>query len=299
MLNRNWFLITGIFMLSILLLVTFVGPHIPYVKEGIEEGRIRFLDGGKGLLKAPFSPGQQPPFGSDHEGRDLLSVIIVGAKDTLKIILGIVIIRYCLAIPLGLLATRKNNPFSWIVTTWNNVFSSIPIIFSALLLLAIPALVMNENRLWWSVLLLAFIEVGKVSHIIREETQRIVRKPYIEAGITVGISPLRLALGNILPNTYPAIMVNFFIDIGRTCLLIAQLGIFGVFLSQVFVQTNYGVGEMINTSLNWPTLLGQASKDMISSIWIPFWTCVAISFTMFTFTILGEGLRRYFDRKTN
>ncbi|WP_077620517.1 ABC transporter permease [Bacillus sinesaloumensis] len=295
--NRNWYLITGLFMLSILLFVTFVGPQIPYVKEGVEEGRIRFTDGSKEFIRAPFTPSQQPPFGSDHEGRDLLSLIVMGAKETLKVILGIVVLRYLIAIPLGLLATRKNNPFSWIVTAWNNIFSSIPIIFSALLLLAIPALVMNENRLWWSILLLALIEVGKVSHIIREETQRIAKKPYIEAGITIGMSPLRLAFGNILPNTYPSIIVNFFIDIGKTCLLIAQLGIFGVFLSQIFIQTNYGVGELVNTSLNWPTLLGQARRDIISSIWIPFWTCVAISLTMFTFTILGEGLRRYFDRK--
>lgn len=295
--NRNWFLIIGLSMLTLLLLVMFIGPHIPYVQEGIEGGRIRFLEDG-GLLKAPFTPEQQFPFGSDHEGRDLLSVLIVGAKDTMLIILGIVLIRYLIAIPLGLLATKPNNPFSWLVTSWNNIFSSIPVIFSSLLILCIPALVMNENRLYWSILLLALIEVGKVSHVIREETQRIARKPYIEAGITVGVSPLRLALGNILPNTYPAIMVNFFIDIGRTALLIAQLGIFSVFISQVFVQLNYGTGQMINNSLNWPTLLGQARKDMLSSIWIPFWTCVAISFTVFTFNILGEGLRRYFDKKT-
>lgn len=295
--KNNWYLIVGISMLTILLLITFIGPQIPYVKEGIEIERVRFFDDGN-FIPAPFSPKEQFPFGSDREGRDLLSVLIFGAKDTLKIIVGIVLIRYIIAIPLGLLATKKNNPFSWLVTSWNNVFSSIPIIFSALLILCIPALVMNENRLWWSILLLALIEVGKVGHIIREETQRIAKKPYIEAGVTVGISPLRLAIGNILPNTYPSILVNFFIDLGRTALLIAQLGIFAVFLSQVFVQLNYATGEMRNTSLNWPTLLGETRKDMLTAIWIPFFTCFALSVTIYTFNILGEGLRRYFDKKT-
>lgn len=295
--NKNWFLIIGITMVSFLLLVAFVGPYLPFVKEGIQEERLRFPPDGS-ILKAPLAPSSEFLLGTDYEGRDLLSVLIAGTKDTLKIIVGIVLIRYAIAIPLGLLATRKNNIFSWIVTTWNNVFSSIPAIFSALLILCVPALVMNENRLEWSILFLALIEVGKVSHVIREETQRIARKPYIEAGITVGVSPLRLALGNILPNTYPSIMVNFFIDIGRTALLIAQLGIFSVFLSQKFVQLSYGSGEMINESFNWPTLLGQARRDILSAIWIPFYTCIAITFTIFTFNILGEGLRRYFDRRT-
>ncbi|MCH1626472.1 ABC transporter permease [Fredinandcohnia quinoae] len=295
--NKNWFLIIGIAMVSFLLLIAFVGPHLPFVQEGLKVERLRFPPDGS-ILKAPLAPSGEFPFGTDYEGRNLISVLIAGTKDTLKIIIGIVVIRYAIAIPLGLLATRKNNIFSWLVTTWNNVFSSIPVIFSALLILCVPALVMNENRLEWSILFLALIEVGKVSHVIREETQRIARKPYIEAGITVGVSPLRLALGNILPNTYPSIMVNFFIDIGRTALLIAQLGIFSVFLSQKFVQLNYGSGEMINESFNWPTLLGQARRDVLSAIWIPFYTCIAITFTIFTFNILGEGLRRFFEKKT-
>lgn len=296
--KQNRLLIMGTIMITILLLITIIGPHIPYIKNEIDEAsRVRFGENNV-IMTAPFSPEDQFPFGTDREGRDLLSVLIVGAKDTLLMMLVICVIRYLIGIPLGLLASRGKGFFAWIVSSWNHIFSSIPIIFSAMILLSIPVLVMHEFRFYLSILILALIEVGKVAHIVQEETRGILKKPYIEAGITVGMHPIRQLTSNILPNIFPVLVVNFFIDIGRTALLIGQMGIFGIFISQVFVQTGSLVAEMRNTSLNWLTLLGQARNDMLKAFWIPFYTCLAITFTVFTFNILGEGLRRHFDRRS-
>ncbi|MBE4909079.1 ABC transporter permease [Bacillus luteolus] len=296
--KHNRLLFIGIIMVTILLLITLIGPYIPYVKNEIDEAsRVRFGENNV-IMTAPFSPEEQFPFGTDREGRDLLSVLIVGAKDTLLMMLVICLIRYLLGIPLGLLASRGKGFFSWIVSSWNHIFSSVPIIFSAMILLSIPVLVLHEFRFFWSILIIALIEVGKVAHIVQEETIGILKKPYIEAGITVGMHPLRQLISNILPNILPAIVVNFFIDIGRTALLIGQMGIFGIFISQVFVQTGAFAAETVNTSLNWLTLLGQARKDILNAFWIPFYTCLVITFTVFTFNILGEGLRRHYDRRS-
>ncbi|MFT4416417.1 ABC transporter permease [Fredinandcohnia humi] len=294
--RQNRLLVIGIILFVILFLVAFVGPHIPYVEKEIEEAsRVRFGEGNK-ILTAPFSPSQQFPFGSDQQGRDLLSALIVGAKDTLLIILAIAIVRYIVAIPLGLLASRKTGFFTWLLSAWNRIFSSVPTIFSAMLFLSIPVLVLDEDRLFWSIVILSLIEVGKVGYVIQEETRLVAKKPFVEAGVTVGIHPIRQLTHHILPNIFPTVVVSFFIDIGRTALLVGQMGIFAIFITQTFVQGGAFAAQMENTSLNWMTLLGQARKDMLHAMWIPFYTCLAITFTIFTFTILGEGLRRYYDR---
>ncbi|WP_078548457.1 ABC transporter permease [Litchfieldia alkalitelluris] len=262
-----------------------------------EASRVLISESGD-IRTAPFPPSKEFPLGSDRDGHDILSHLIVGAKDTFLIILAICFIRYVLAIPLGLIASRRKNIFSSLLSIWNLLFSSVPPIFSAMILLSIPMLVMSENRLYVSILILALFEVGKVGYIVQQEANAVMKKPFIEAGVTVGVTPLKQLINHVLPNITSVIVVNFFVDIGRTALLIGQMGIFGIFISQVYIQTGSFVAEMSNTSFYWMTLLGQARDDIMNAIWIPIYTSLAITFTIFTFNILGEGLRRYFGRET-
>jgi peptide/nickel transport system permease protein len=95
----------------------------------------------------------------------------------------------------------------------------------------------------------------------------------------------------------PNLVVQFFYDLGRVALIIGQLGVFSVFVTQEFIQIDAGYGKIINTSDNWATLLGAAKKDIYTSYWIPLYAALAILYVIFTFNIIGEGLRRVFERK--
>lgn len=94
---------------------------------------MRFYEGGK-VAKAPFPPSFENPLGTDNDGRDLLSLLIIGTKDTLRYIFLITIIRYLVAIPLAFLAAPKKGLAYMVAGTWNSLFSSIPTIFAAILL---------------------------------------------------------------------------------------------------------------------------------------------------------------------
>ncbi|MGA9227660.1 MAG: ABC transporter permease, partial [Mesobacillus sp.] len=78
---KNWYLIIGTVLLSLFLLVTFLVPHLPFVQEGLQINRIVKLDGQ--FEKAPFPPSSKHFLGTDNDGRDVLSLIIAGAKDTI------------------------------------------------------------------------------------------------------------------------------------------------------------------------------------------------------------------------
>jgi peptide/nickel transport system permease protein len=291
---KNWYLIIGTSLISLFLLVTFIGPQFSFIQEGLEVKRMVKLDGN--FDKAPFPPSSKHLFGTDNDGRDVLSLIIAGAKDTILIIIAITIIRYLTSFLLVLLASLWKQPFTWLINGWNQISSGLPIIFAAILFIVLPVFTFSTNRMEWVILILALIEVGRVSYLIQQRMDTISKAPFVEAGITIGIGPVRFFKNYYLPSLMPDIIVNFCIDLGRVALLLGQLGIFGIFVTQVFVQTNYGYGELQNTSLNWPTLLGEARGDMLRAFWIPFFTASAITFLILTFNILGEGLRRYFDK---
>lgn len=292
--KRNWTLIVGSSFLLFLVLVTLVGPFLPFIDTVLESKRVVFTK--DGIETAPFEPSEKHIFGTDREGRDLLSVIVVGAKDTLMLILGVALLRYSIAMLLALLSINKKGPANWILQGWHQIFSALPVIFSAIILLNLPIFVFNDNRFIWAIIILACIEVGRVGTVLQNQFFRIKRTPYVEAGITVGVSSFTLFTKYYIPNALPELIVQFFLDLGRIALLIGQLGIFSIFITQEFVQLSYGSGEIMNTSFNWATLLGEARGDVIRSFWIPFFPALALAFAVLTFNIFGEGLRKHFHR---
>lgn len=293
---KNKYLTIGTILLGLLLFMTFLGPMLPFVDNELKIERMKFSEDG-GMRRAPIEPSEGFPLGTDREGRDILSMLIVGAKETLFLIFMITALRYVLAIALALLASKGTGIFYKILSVWNQVFSSLPTIFSAIIIVSIPYFVFNENRLAWFIVLVALIEVGKAGMIIQQQANSISKSAYVEAGITVGVGPMGLYSRYYLPNLLPEIFVNFCIDLGRTALLIGQLGIFGIFVSQQFLQTNYGSGEVLNTSINWATMIGAARNDIFLNFWIPFFPALALTIVIMIFNILGEGLRQHFGSK--
>jgi peptide/nickel transport system permease protein len=281
-------------LFSILLLVAIIGPHFSYIKQGIVEKRMVMEDGD--FQRAPFAPSSKHLLGTDHDGRDLLSILIAGAKDTILLIFTITIIRYLLSMLLVLLSFIWKKPFTWLINGWNQLSSGLPIIFAAILFITLPLFTFSPHRMVWVMIILALIEVGRVSYIMQQRILSISRSPFVEAGITIGNGPIRFFNNYYIPSLLPEIIVNFCIDMGRVALLLGQLGIFSIFVTQLFVQTSYGYGELRNTSLSWPTLLGEARGDLLKAFWIPFFTASAITYLILTFNILGEGLRRHFER---
>lgn len=294
---KNSYLVIGVFMTAILIILIFFGSHLPFVDTSLEGERVIIHGPGK-IDTAPFPPSKEFVLGSDREGRDLLSLIIMGTKDTLVLIFAVTFLRYIVAVPLALMAANNRGPVTWMLKWWNHIFSCLPVIFSAIILVNLPFLLFSESRFLWCVVILALIEVGRVGYILQQQAHALSKAPFVEAGITIGVGPLGIYSRYYVPNLLPDIIVNFFIDLGRVTLLIGQLGIFSIFITQEFVQLNLGYGEFINTNINWTTLLGNPRTDVLKAVWIPLFPALAITYTILTFNVLGEGLRQYFNRKT-
>ncbi|MEM5016956.1 ABC transporter permease subunit [Metabacillus indicus] len=292
---RNIPLIAGLIMLAVLVIVAWAGPMIPSVKEGIAQQRMVFNESGT-FERAPFPPSLQHLFGTDADGRDLLSLVIMGAKDTLLLIFVISIIRYVAALLLALLSLPEKSPFRAVIYSLNGFAASLPIMFAAILFITMPVFTFSPYRVYWVVLILSLSDVGRVAYVFQQSMKSISHTQYVEAGVTIGNSPFGLFSRHYLPNLLPDAVIHFFMDLGKVALLLGQLGILSIFVTQVFVQLNYGYGELQNTSLNWPTLLGMARSDMIRGFWIPFFPALALTYLILTFNFIGEGLRKHFSR---
>src|SRR5690606_26474098 len=96
----------------------------------------------EGIMIPPFPPMEGYILGSDNNGVDVLSRLVIGAKETFLIVLTIVIIRYLIAIPLGVFSFY-NKFIRYILTGVNQMFSFMPPIFFIALFIGIPVIVFS------------------------------------------------------------------------------------------------------------------------------------------------------------
>lgn len=293
--RQNKALIWGSFFLLLLMMLTFIGPLLPIIDQELERETHRY-DENRKLMKVPFPPSEKNLLGTDGQGVDLLSLIVIGARETLLIVFVIAVVRYAIAIPIGIAASSSSGVIYWLVYKWNQIFSALPTLIAAILFIKMPFIVVSENRTLWVILILALLEVGRVSYIIHQQVHALAKTPFVESGRMVGNTALGIYRRYFMPCLIPQVIVNFVLDLGKIMLLLGQLGFLSIFISQVFMMYDLGVGMLVNQTNSWPQLLANSRNYIRTDFWIPFWPSMAIAFTIITFNLFGEGLRQYFEK---
>lgn len=294
--NKKLLWIGGLMLVFLVLLAT-MGPSLPFVEEEPKKELFRYED--QKLTIPPFSPSIENIMGTDGEGRDLLSMIVVGTKETLLVVFIITILRYVIAIPLAITASNQSGMMYWILSGWSQLFSGLPTLFAAILLINMPFITISDNRTLWVILIIAILEVGRVGYIFQQQAFGLSQAPFVESGRMIGNGKLGIYLRYYWPYLFPQIIVNFVLDLGRVMLLLGQLGFFNLFISQNLLQSEAGNLMIVNTSHDWPTLLADSRLFLRSKIWVPFWPAFAIAFSVIAFNLFGEGLRRYFEGRSS
>jgi peptide/nickel transport system permease protein len=292
---KNWKLWISSLFLFVLLIIAFIGPTLPFVDEDLKGTVLIKTEEGKFLLP-PFAPMKGYPLGSDHRGVDLLSLIIMGAKETLFILISVVAVRYIIAIPMAIGGFYFRLVES-LLRVWQLIFSFMPPIFFMLFFVSLPFVFFSNVRSVWIILFLALIEAGRVAGIVHQHMKETEKRPYIEAGIVAGGSPFMLFKNYYLPVLIPHIIILIINDLGRILFILAQLGVVHVYITHKFDNVNRGLYEVVNTSLAWPTLFEKITIDIFAHEWIPLSAAGVIAITILCLNMIAEGLQTYFENK--
>ncbi|WP_409304300.1 hypothetical protein [Peribacillus sp. SCS-155] len=271
----------GLFFLFLII----CGPFLPGVDEHLTTRSYY-----KSFFNLPpYEPSSDFWLGSDRDGRDLYSALILGARHTLLTVVGISVLVFLLAFPLGIGAAHL--PFvRWLLRGWNYFFSRIPLIFFVIFIATIPYFVFSPHRFIFLLTLIVALEVGKVAEVMQGNVSAIQRTPYYEAAIVSGTGIVGLCKWHYIPACFQQWLSLFFSHIGSMLFLIGQLGIFNIFLSHTFVL-GYGY-EIVNNIPVWPVYLSNIINDIKWAPWIPLSAACMMMGAMLSFFALGEGLRQ-------
>jgi len=222
-------------------------------------------------------PSLAHPFGTDANGRDMLSRIIWGAQISVTVGFGAVLISTVLAVTVGIISGYFGG---WIDLTVQRLVD-IWISFPALVLL-ISLVAVAGPGLWSVTAILGILLAPGTSRVVRSAVISIRHLPYIESASCIGAGHSRVLLKYILPNVLAPIIVLATVQLGTAILAESTLSFLG-----------YGVPPPHPA---WGGMLsGTGRAFMLQSPWLSIWPGLAISLAVFGFNMLGDALRDELD----
>ncbi|MBX3476066.1 MAG: ABC transporter permease [Brevundimonas sp.] len=252
--------LTGMVVLAAL--VSFIWT--PYPVEMIDIGR----------KLAP--PSLAHPFGTDHFGRDVLSMIMVGARNSLAVALVAVGIGLGVGAPLGLTAAAQGGWVDEAVMRGNDLIFAFPALILAVMITAVfgPGAIN-------AIIAIGVFNIPVFARVARGAALGLWTREYILAARTAGRSKLAISTQHILPNLLSLLIVQAAIQFALG--IVAEAG-----LSYV------GLGAQ-PPAPSWGRMLAEAQTMIGFAPWLAVIPGMAIVVVVLGLSLVGDGLRDLLD----
>ena len=225
------------------------------------------------------TPNQIYWLGTDHFGRDILSMIMVGARTSIAVALVAVGIGIIIGTPLGLLsASKKGGWLDELIMRGNDLVFAFPSLVIAILITAVfGAGALN------AIIAIGIFNIPVFARITRGAALTIWEKEFILAAKVAGKSTTRISYEHILPNVMNLLIVQGTIQFSLG--ILAEAG-----LSYV------GLGAQPPMP-SWGRMLADAQTMVSFAPHLAIIPGTAIILTVLGLNLMGDGLRDIFDPK--
>ncbi len=266
--SHNRLAMVGLTIVLLLVLVAALAPWLAPYPPTVGDLRTERL----------LPPGAAHWFGTDDQGRDILSRIIHGSRITLYVVVLVAV----LAAPIGLLVgTASGYAGGWVdavLMRITDIFLAFPRLILALAFVAAlgPGI---EN----AVIAIAITSWPPYARIARAETLTIRQADYISAVKLLGASPLRIVLRHVMPLCLPSVIVRVTLDMAGIILTAAGLGFLGLGAQPPLPE--------------WGAMIAAGRAYVLDQWWVAAAPGAAIFVVSLGFNLLGDGLRDALDPK--
>jgi peptide/nickel transport system permease protein len=216
--------------------------------------------------------------GTDELGRDILSRIIYGSRLTLYVVVLVAIIAAPVGLIIGTIAGYAGGIVDTILMRITDIFLAFPKLILALAFVSAlgPGI---EN----AIIAIAITSWPPYARIARAETITIRSADFIDAARLVGVGPMRLVWGHIVPLCTSSLVVRVTLDMAGIILTAAGLGFLGLGAQPPLPE--------------WGAMISSGRKFLLDQWWVATMPGVAIFVVSLGFNLLGDGLRDVLDPK--
>lgn len=265
--KENLMMISGLSFLTFILLLTWIGPFIVPNDPFTANMSVRLS-----------SPSLAYPLGTDHMGRCILSRLIVGSQSTLGITGLVVITVIMIGIPIGLVTGYRGGRIDTAFMRLADGLLALPEFILAIAIAGFlgPSLI----NLMMSIVFVKWIGYTRVVRGIALSERS---KEYVLAAKVGGSSDWKIIRRHLLPQIVSPVLVLATLDIGKVILIISSLSYLGLGAQPPAAE--------------WGAMLNDGRPYFQTAPELMIYPGLAIFFVVFSFNLIGEGLRDKLDVK--
>jgi len=259
MFRRNHAAVAALVVLGLIVIGAIIGPFL-YPTDPFE------------MVWAPFSPPGAEGFllGTDYLGRDLMAMIIYGARVSLIIGLAAAVVSSFIGVTIGALAGFYRGILEEILMRITEFFQVLPTLLFSMVIVALfgaslPMITLAIGIVSWTA----------VARITRAEFLRIRELEYVMASRASGVQNMKLMFRVILPNALPPIIVQSALMVGSAILFEAGLSFLGL--------TDPNV-------VSWGQIIGSNRQYILDASYTVTIPGLAIFVTVLAISLVGDGL---------
>jgi len=219
------------------------------------------------------------PLGTDSAGRDMLAMVVSGARVSLLVGLIATGIAIIIGTIIGVLSAYLGGWVDNVLMRLTDVMMTFPFFLLLVLIIFIfgPSLA-------FIVLAIGLTGWTGTARLIRSESLSLRTREFVVAAKALGASDNRVIFRHLIPNVISLIII------------IATLSIPGVILAEAALSF-IGLGDP--TVSSWGIILEAGQRSLNTAWWVAVEPGIMLFLTVLAFNFLGDGLRDAFDPKSN
>ncbi|MDH3991371.1 MAG: ABC transporter permease [Gammaproteobacteria bacterium] len=264
-LRRNRLALFGLGILVLFITIALLTPWIApygYAEQNLDLGA--------------SGPSAAHWLGTDIFGRDLLTQIMYGGRISLAVGFIATAVALLIGVTWGAVAGYVGGRVDAVMMRLVDILYALPFMIFIVLLMV----VFGRN------LLLLFLAIGAVewltmARIMRSQVQTLRQQEFVEAAVSLGLSPSTIIRRHVIPNALGPIIVYTTLTIPSVMLLEAFLSFLGLGIQPP--QTSWGL------------LISYGAETMEEYPWLLLFPGLALTLTLFSLNFLGDGLRDALD----
>ncbi len=228
-------------------------------------------------LKPPLDFGL---LGTDQFGRDVASMLMVGAWNSLSTSLLAVALGATVGTAIGVFVAMRRGWAELVIMRGCDIIFAIPPILSAMMLGAF----IGSGR-FTAIIAIGTFMVPVFARLTLGAALQIWTRDYVMAAVGIGRSKMKITLVHILPNISNQIIAQVTVQLGLAILTEAGLSFLGL--------------GMPPPNPTWGRMLADAQTFLGQAPWLALMPGLAIAFAVLGLNMLGDGLRDLLDPRND